>query len=79
MQQWQKGKQVGYEAIERMAVGVFNLCDVLQFVIGSFYQGTFFQESLVRYAHQRIPRFVFYFGYQLYPPVKRFSNRACPI
>jgi hypothetical protein len=46
------GNRIGNEVIERAMSGVFNLCDVFQFVIDRFYQSTFFldfvtQKSLI--------------------------------
>ena len=46
--------------------GVFYLCDVLQFVIDRFNQGSFSEQNLVGNTHQRILHIVFNFSDKLY-------------
>ena len=56
--------------------GVFNLGNILQFVIDRFYQGTFPQQDFVCYAHQGILHVVLHFGYQLYAVKEKVLKKS---
>ena len=46
--------------------GMFYLCDVLQFVIDRFNQGSFSEQYLVGNTHQRVLHIAFNFSDKLY-------------
>ena len=58
--------------------GVFNLCDILQFIIDRLYQGAFSEQDFVRYAHQRVLHVILHFGYQLYAVKKKILEQGLP-
>lgn len=54
------------EVTKRTVSGVFNLCNVLQFIIDRFNQCSFSEQDFIGYTHQRVPHIVLNFSDKLY-------------
>ena len=55
---------------------MFNLRNVLQLVVYSFYDGPPSQQQSVRHTHERAPHIVLQFRYQLYTVDKKTLEKA---
>ena len=58
---------------------VFNLCNILQFIIDRFYQARFLSKILSATVIREFLMLFFILVINCMPLKKRFSNKACPI
>lgn len=67
MQQSPPHPHVNDNIVEAPVSGVFGLSNILQFIIDSFYYGSFPQEEFVGNTHQGYFHVALEFGDKLYP------------